>query len=64
MLASLVPGLVGLVVMGILDESRKNLWIKWGMFFMSCTANVVGLMLWTFVPSNVAGRTKKTMTQT
>jgi hypothetical protein len=33
------------------------------MFFMSATANIVGLMLWTFVPSNVAGRTKRTVTQ-
>jgi ACS family allantoate permease-like MFS transporter len=63
MLASLVPGFVGLIVMGLLDRSPKYLWVKWGMFFMSATANIVGLMLWTFVPSNVAGRTKRTVTQ-
>ncbi|WWD16928.1 hypothetical protein CI109_101360 [Kwoniella shandongensis] len=61
---SLVPGFVGLLVMGLLPMDHKYLWVKWGMFLMSVTANITGLMLWTFVPSNVAGHTKRTVTQT
>lgn len=63
MLFSLIPGFVGLLVMGLLPEESRYRWVKWGMFLMSVTANVVGLMLWTFIPSNVAGRTKQTVTR-
>ncbi|WVQ85116.1 hypothetical protein IAT38_007281 [Cryptococcus sp. DSM 104549] len=63
MLFSLIPGFVGLLVMGLLPFEDRYRWPKWACFMISVTANVVGLMCWTFVPSNVAGRTKRTVTQ-
>jgi hypothetical protein len=31
---------------------------------MTVTSNLAGLMVWSFIPSNVAGRTKKSVTTT
>lgn len=34
------------------------------MFFSAVTGNLPGLLIWTIIPSNVAGRTKKSVTAT
>jgi MFS transporter, ACS family, allantoate permease len=39
-----------------------HLWLRWGMFLMTVTGNLPGLLIWTILPSNIAGRTKKSVT--
>ncbi|EEB93022.1 hypothetical protein MPER_08382, partial [Moniliophthora perniciosa FA553] len=36
-------------------------WVKFGLFLMTVAVNINGPMLWIFIPSNVAGRTKKSI---
>ncbi|TRM62730.1 hypothetical protein BD626DRAFT_569865 [Schizophyllum amplum] len=60
--ASAFPGLVGMLGTALLPQGPEYRWAKWGTYFMTGTANVCGLLIWTFLPSNVAGRTKKTIT--
>ncbi|KAL0581258.1 hypothetical protein V5O48_000741 [Marasmius crinis-equi] len=59
MLFAIIPGFVGMLAMALLPDDPKYRWIKFGMYLMTMTVNINGLMLWLFVPSNVAGRTKK-----
>ncbi|THV00272.1 MFS general substrate transporter [Dendrothele bispora CBS 962.96] len=61
MLAAIVPAFVGMLAMSLLPSSTSFRWIKFGMYLMTVTANVNGLFLWLFLPSNVAGRTKKSV---
>ncbi|KAI1500298.1 MFS general substrate transporter [Biscogniauxia marginata] len=62
MMFSVVPPFVGFILMSMLSNSPEHKWTKWGGYFMSVTA-VIGLFLaWTLIPSNVAGRTKRTLT--
>ncbi|KAL1758284.1 major facilitator superfamily domain-containing protein [Schizophyllum commune] len=61
-MASAFPGLVGMLGTALLPSGPEYSWAKWGCFFMTNTAGVCGLLIWTFLPSNVAGRTKKTVT--
>ncbi|EIM84644.1 MFS general substrate transporter [Stereum hirsutum FP-91666 SS1] len=64
MMASTVPLFVGLLGVGLLPAESKYLWSKWGLYLMSVTGNINGLLIWTFVASNVAGRTKKSVVST
>ncbi|KAJ4489730.1 MFS general substrate transporter [Lentinula edodes] len=59
MLFSIVPGFIGLLALALLPSSTDFRWIKFGMYFMTMTTNINGLLLWMHVPSNVGGRTKK-----
>ncbi|ESK92501.1 major facilitator superfamily transporter [Moniliophthora roreri MCA 2997] len=61
MLFAIIPGFVGMLAMALLPDELSYRWIKFGMFLMTMTVNVNGLMLWLFLPSNVAGRTKKSI---
>ncbi|KAL1709121.1 major facilitator superfamily domain-containing protein [Schizophyllum commune] len=61
MMASVVPSLVGMLATALLPDDPSIRWTKWGMYFMTVTGNVSGPLMWTMVPSNVAGRTKKTV---
>ncbi|KAI0866429.1 MFS general substrate transporter [Xylaria cubensis] len=60
MMFSLLPAFTGLLAIGLLPTSTYK-WTKWGLYIMQSTGNLPGLLIWTFVPSNVAGRTKKTV---
>ncbi|KAF5375749.1 hypothetical protein D9757_008969 [Collybiopsis confluens] len=59
MLFSVIPSFIGLLALALLPSSTEFRWIKFGMYFMSMTCNINGLLLWMHVPSNVGGRTKK-----
>jgi len=59
MLFSILPGFIGLVALSLLPDLPSYRWIKFGMYFMTATNNINGLLLWMHVPSNVGGRTKK-----
>ncbi|KAI0399851.1 major facilitator superfamily domain-containing protein [Xylaria palmicola] len=60
MLFSLIPAFTGLVALGLLPSDSMK-WTRWGLYIMQSTGSLPGLLIWTFVPSNVAGRTKKTV---
>ncbi|KAK7062699.1 hypothetical protein VNI00_000187 [Paramarasmius palmivorus] len=61
MLFAILPGFIGMLAMALLPDDLSYRWIKFGMFLMTMTVNVNGLMLWLFIPSNIAGRTKKSI---
>jgi hypothetical protein len=59
MICGLVPAVIGFVILGQYTAHAGHLWLKWGMFLLTVMANLAGVMIWTFLPTNVAGRTKK-----
>ncbi|KAI0102626.1 major facilitator superfamily domain-containing protein [Nemania sp. FL0031] len=63
MLFSLLPAFAGLIALGLLPTDSMK-WTRWGLYIMQATGTLPGLLIWTFVPSNVAGRTKKTVMTT
>ncbi|KAI6823896.1 MFS general substrate transporter [Hortaea werneckii] len=61
MAASCIPPFVGLLGMAFLPNTPQYRWTKWGMYFMSVPYVLALFLAWTLIPSNVAGRTKKTI---
>lgn len=62
MFVAVIPAFVGMLATALQPGDDVHLWSRWGAYFMTVTGDVAGLMIWTFVPSNVAGRTKKSVT--
>lgn len=60
---SLVPAFTGMLTLALLP-SKGYMWLRWGMYLMTVFGSLPGLLIWTFMPSNVAGRTKKSVTAT
>ncbi|KAL5048092.1 hypothetical protein BDW71DRAFT_213841 [Aspergillus fruticulosus] len=63
MMGSLVPAFIGMITLSQLPTDSMQ-WTRWGMYIMQVFGTLPGLMIWTFLPSNVAGRTKKTVIST
>ncbi|KAL4877384.1 major facilitator superfamily domain-containing protein [Aspergillus karnatakaensis] len=63
MMFSLVPAFTGMIALSQLPTDRMQ-WTRWGMYIMQVFGTLPGLMIWTFLPSNIAGRTKKTVVST
>ncbi|KAF4968679.1 hypothetical protein FSARC_3965 [Fusarium sarcochroum] len=63
MMFSLVPAFSGMMALAFLPQDSMK-WTRWGMYILQVFGSLPGLMIWTFLPSNVAGRTKKTVTAT
>lgn len=63
MVVSTIPAFIGMMALAFLPKDGM-LWTRWGMYLMSTTGDLSGLMIWTILPSNVAGRTKKSVTGT
>ncbi|TGJ88708.1 hypothetical protein E0Z10_g15 [Xylaria hypoxylon] len=62
MMFSVIPPFIGFIILSLLPNEPQYKWTKWGGYVMTVTA-VIGLFLaWTLIPSNVAGRTKRTLT--
>lgn len=62
MAASVLPPFAGFMGISLLDNDPAIKWTKWGCYFMTVPF-VLGLFLaWTLIPSNTAGRTKRTVT--
>lgn len=61
MVICLIPAFIGMMVLAFLPKNG-HLWLRWGMFLMTVTGNLPGLLIWTILPSNIAGRTKKSVT--
>ncbi|KAI0007421.1 MFS general substrate transporter [Xylariaceae sp. FL0662B] len=62
MMFSVIPPFVGFIVMATLPNEPQYKWTKWGGYFMTVTFVVALFLAWTLIPSNVAGRTKRTLT--
>ena len=63
MMASVIPAFVGMLALALLPHDGY-LWTRWGMYLITIIGNVAGPLIWTLLPSNVAGRTKKSVTGT
>ncbi|ORY54937.1 MFS general substrate transporter [Pseudomassariella vexata] len=62
MMFSVIPPFVGFLVMAFLPNTEENKWTKWGGYFMTVPFVIAPFMAWTLIPSNVPGRTKRTLT--
>ncbi|KAH8895550.1 MFS general substrate transporter [Thozetella sp. PMI_491] len=63
MMISLLPAFSGMMALSLLPTDGM-LWTRWFLYILQVFGTLPGLMIWTFLPSNVAGRTKKTVTAT
>ncbi|KAH7410564.1 major facilitator superfamily domain-containing protein [Cadophora sp. MPI-SDFR-AT-0126] len=61
MFASLIPAFTGMMAIALLPNTG-NLWLRWFLYQITTFGTLPGLLIWTFLPSNVAGRTKKSVT--
>ncbi|KAI1413528.1 MFS general substrate transporter [Hypoxylon sp. FL1857] len=59
-----VPAIIGFLVIAILPDEPRYKWAKWGGSFMTITFITATFFAWSLVPSNVAGRTKRTVMST
>lgn len=62
MLFSTIPPLIGFLLMAFLPDDDAHRWSKWGGYFMTVVFVITLFMAWTLIPSNTAGRTKRTLT--
>lgn len=58
---STIPPFIGLLALAFLPNTPEYRWTKWGMYFMTVPFVLALFLAWTLIPSNVAGRTKKTI---
>ncbi|KAF2770249.1 MFS general substrate transporter [Teratosphaeria nubilosa] len=63
MMLSLLPAFAGMLALALMDK-KSHLWTQWGLYLMTVTGDLPGLLFSTLLPSNVAGRTKKSVTAT
>ncbi|KAF4310160.1 putative major facilitator superfamily transporter protein [Botryosphaeria dothidea] len=61
MASATIPPFIGMLAMALLPNTHENRWIKWGMYLMTVPFVLSLFLAWTLIPSNVAGRTKKTI---
>ncbi|KAK5629101.1 hypothetical protein RRF57_004816 [Xylaria bambusicola] len=62
MMFSVIPPFIGFIILSLLPNEPQYKWIKWGGYVMTVTSVVSLFLAWTLIPSNVAGRTKRTLT--
>lgn len=62
MMGSTIPPFVGFLLMAFLPNEAEYKWTKWGGFFMTVPFVISLFLAWTLIPSNTAGRTKRTLT--
>ncbi|KAH9897483.1 major facilitator superfamily transporter [Xylariomycetidae sp. FL2044] len=62
MLGSCLPSLAGFLGMSLLPNDPATKWSKWGCFVITVPFVVTTFLAWTLIPSNTAGRTKRTLT--
>jgi MFS transporter, ACS family, allantoate permease len=62
MMFSTLPAFTGFLVMSLLPDDPAYKWAKWGGYFMSVPYVISLFLAWTLIPSNTAGRTKRTLT--
>lgn len=62
MIFSTIPCFIGFLVMSLLPNDPQYKWTKWGGYFMTVPLVIPLFLAWTLIPSNTAGRTKRTLT--
>lgn len=62
MMFSTLPPFCGFLMMALLPNEAHYKWVKWGGYFMTVPFVVSLFLAWTLIPSNTAGRTKRTLT--
>ncbi|KAI0446935.1 MFS general substrate transporter [Xylaria telfairii] len=62
MMFSVVPPFIGFIILSLLPNEPQFKWTKWGGYVMTVTSSVALFLAWTLIPSNIAGRTKRTLT--
>ncbi|KAI3322589.1 MFS general substrate transporter [Xylariaceae sp. AK1471] len=62
MMFSVIPPFIGFIILSLLPNEPQYKWTKWGGYVMTVTSVVALFLAWTLIPSNVAGRTKRTLT--
>ncbi|KAL1868555.1 hypothetical protein VTK73DRAFT_3611 [Phialemonium thermophilum] len=62
MMFSTIPPFAGFLVMSLLPNEPHYKWSKWGGYFMCVTYVIPTFLAWSLIPSNTAGRTKRTLT--
>ncbi|KAK5113733.1 hypothetical protein LTR85_010750 [Meristemomyces frigidus] len=61
MAAATIPPFVGMLTMSLLPNTAEYKWTKWGMYLITVPFVLALFLAWTLIPSDVAGRTKKTI---
>ncbi|TEA13684.1 putative transporter [Colletotrichum sidae] len=59
---SVLPPFAGFLGMSLLENTPANKWTKWGCYFITVPFVLALFLAWTLIPSNTAGRTKRTIT--
>lgn len=59
---STIPPFIGFLMMAFLPNDAQYKWVKWGGYFMTVPFVISLFLAWTLIPSNTAGRTKRTLT--
>jgi ACS family allantoate permease-like MFS transporter len=59
---SVLPPLAGFLGMSLLPNDPVHKWTKWGCYFITVPYTIALFLAWTLIPSNTAGRTKRTLT--
>ncbi|XXG96671.1 hypothetical protein Hte_002961 [Hypoxylon texense] len=61
MMVSNIPPFVGFILIAILPNEPQYKWTKWGASLMTVTFIIPTFLAWSIIPSNVGGRTKRTV---
>ncbi|KAK5133332.1 hypothetical protein LTR08_007857 [Meristemomyces frigidus] len=61
MAATTLPPFWGMLALSFLPDTDAYKWTKWGMYLSTVPFVLALFLAWTLIPSNVAGRTKKTI---
>ncbi|VUC29999.1 unnamed protein product [Clonostachys rosea] len=61
MMIGCVLPFIGLLAMSLLPNTPELKWTKWGLYIMTMPFVFPIFLAWSLIPSNVAGRTKKTV---
>lgn len=56
-----IPPFVGMLGMALLPNTPHYKWTKWGLYLITVPFVLALFLAWSLIPSNVAGRTKKTI---
>jgi ACS family allantoate permease-like MFS transporter len=62
MIVSTIPPFIGFLGMAFIPNKPSMKWTKYGMYFMTVPYVISLFLAWSLIPSNTAGRTKRTLT--
>ncbi|THU87851.1 MFS general substrate transporter [Dendrothele bispora CBS 962.96] len=60
--AATIPPFIGFMGMSLIETTEGTKWTKWGMYFITVPFVLSLFLAWTLIPSNLPGRTKRTVT--